>query len=60
MAPKQRVVVPRGPQKSFYETAWDEVKSSENRSIVRSIAVFGVSDYDEADAFCFFVCSNRR
>ncbi|TQB72545.1 hypothetical protein MPDQ_006768 [Monascus purpureus] len=41
MAPRQRIVVSRGPQKSFFQTAWDEIRASENRTIVRSIAVFG-------------------
>lgn len=42
MPPKQ--VAARGgrPEKSFFSTAYDELTSSENVTIVRSILVFGV------------------
>lgn len=45
MAPKQRIVVSgsNGPQKGFFGTAYDEITSPENTTIVRSILVFGVS-----------------
>lgn len=44
MPPKQRIVVSGGrrPQKGFFGTAYDELTSSENATIVRSLLVFGV------------------
>lgn len=45
MAPNQRIVVSGGgrPQKGFVGTLYDEITSSENATIVRSLLVFGVS-----------------
>ena len=45
MAPKQRIVVSgsNGPQKGFFGTAYDEITSPENTTIVRSVLVFAVS-----------------
>lgn len=43
MAPNQRIV-PSGsrPQKGFVSTVYDEATNPENKTIVRSILVFGV------------------
>ncbi|BCR91827.1 putative TOM core complex subunit Tom6 [Aspergillus chevalieri] len=43
MAPNQRIVVSGGgrPQKGFVGTLYDEITSSENATIVRSLLVFG-------------------
>jgi hypothetical protein len=43
MAPNQRII-PSGsrPQKSFFSTAYNEATNPENKTIVRSIIVFGV------------------
>ncbi|KAJ5876255.1 uncharacterized protein N7529_001839 [Penicillium soppii] len=42
MAPNQRII-PSGsrPQKSFFSTAYNEATNPENKTIVRSIIVFG-------------------
>ena len=55
MAPKQRIVVSgsNGPQKGFFGTAYDEITSPENTTIVRSILVFGVSA--SVLGFCFYL-----
>lgn len=43
MAPNQRIV-PSGsrPQKGFVSTLYDEATNPENKTIVRSIVIFGV------------------
>lgn len=43
MAPNQRIV-PSGsrPQKGFASTLYDEATNPENKTIVRSIVIFGV------------------
>lgn len=43
MAPHQRIV-PSGsrPQKGFVRTVYDEATNPENKTIVRSIVIFGV------------------
>ena len=43
MAPNQRIVASGSrPQKSFFSTVYDEATNSENKTIVRSIVIFGV------------------
>ncbi|KAJ5251071.1 hypothetical protein N7489_001481 [Penicillium chrysogenum] len=46
MAPNQRIV-PSGsrPQKGFVSTLYDEATNPENKTIVRSLVVFGVRRY---------------
>lgn len=55
MTPKQRIVVSgsNGSQKGFFGTAYDEITSPENTTIVRSILVFGVSA--SVLGFCFYL-----
>ena len=59
MAPKQRIVVSgsNGSQKGFFGTAYDEITSPENTTIVRSVLVFAVSA--RILEFCFFFNPNR-
>jgi hypothetical protein len=45
MAPKQRVVVHASSrqQRGLISTAWNEITSPDNATVVRSVVIFGVS-----------------